>query len=158
MVLDLLYHGFMLATMTEIQTLFTMDVLDDHRQTNLDCKSSTYAYHLKLRRKTNLTNPMQVPTVYTLLRRLGRQHRLLKKLLWSGCVICGVKPVLGDLSVFCTACPQPGINLPGSYLNDPVQYMFVFNNVPIMLTWNIILVGSMFVYLQQTGILLPTTC
>ena len=119
MLQDLIYHGFMPATSDNTQTLFTLEVLDDARQTNLDCRSSSYSYHLKLQRKTNPSNPSAVPSTYTLLRRLSRQHRLMKRIKWSGVRLKSRSPKQGELALFCTACPQPGINLPKNFLDDP---------------------------------------
>jgi len=28
-------------------------------------------------------------------------------------------PGIGDLALFCPACPQPGVNLPAGWQNDP---------------------------------------
>jgi hypothetical protein len=37
----------------------------------------------------------------------------------------GKEPENGSLAYFCVACPQPGINLPIGWRNDPKKYCFI---------------------------------
>uniref|UniRef100_A0A8H7XZC5 Uncharacterized protein n=1 Tax=Psilocybe cubensis TaxID=181762 RepID=A0A8H7XZC5_PSICU len=61
--------------MTNIRTLFTLDMLEDFRVTNLECKTLGYQYYQKLRRITSSSFPKKVLNRYWELRRLSRQYR-----------------------------------------------------------------------------------
>jgi hypothetical protein len=110
------------ATHTKIQTIFTTTLLDDFRAANLDCKTAAYNYYEKLRRLTCPVRPESVPmSGYPHLRRLARQWRFMKRLKWAGCGNDGRAPKAGELAIFCATCPQPGINLPEDWKEDPNQ-------------------------------------
>ncbi|KAF9470934.1 hypothetical protein BDN70DRAFT_820674, partial [Pholiota conissans] len=118
---DLMFNRFVPSTFDKYSTLFTTAVLDDFRMANLEMKASTYQYFQALRRKTNPTNPMAVPSRYRELLRMSRQWRSLKKLKWSGFGHTGSdyrNPIPGELTLFCPACPQPNINLPANWAED----------------------------------------
>ena len=112
------------TTFTRYRTLFTAGVLDDFRISNLECKVSAYQYYNKLRRLTSPAAPANVPSFYHLLLRLSRLWRWMKKLKWAG---HGNKAAdnnsqkSGELANFCPACPQPGINLPPNWRDDPTR-------------------------------------
>ena len=118
------------TTFTRYRTLFTAGVLDDFRISNLECKVSAYQYYNKLRQLTSPAAPATVPSFYNELLRLSRLWRWMKKLKWAG---YGHKmgdpdsadpnsPKSGELANFCPACPQPGINLPSNWKDDPNRY------------------------------------
>ncbi|KAH9474184.1 hypothetical protein JR316_0013534 [Psilocybe cubensis] len=75
--LDLQYleMGLFATSFQNIRTLFTLEVLEDFRVTNLECKTSGYQYYQKLRRITSPSFPKQVLNRYRELRRLSRQYR-----------------------------------------------------------------------------------
>jgi hypothetical protein len=110
------------TTFTHYRTFFTAGVLDDFCISNLECKVSAYQYYHKLCRLTNPAAPSNVPSFYRELLRLSRLWRWMKKLKWAG---YGHKtrdpnsPNSGELANFCPACPQPGINLPLNWKDDP---------------------------------------
>lgn len=117
--LDLSYHRFLPTTMSKLSTMFTMAVLDDFRLANLECKASAYQYWQRLRRMTKPLEPDQVVDRYKELLRMARLWRWMKKIKWAG---FGVVPgkaadgaVDGELTIFCPACPQPGINIPDDW-------------------------------------------
>ena len=57
------------------------------------------------------------------LRRVSRQWRDLQSRKWFGFGHNETKkPENGDLALFCPACPQPGINLPDDWKNQPEQW------------------------------------
>jgi hypothetical protein len=119
---DLMAAGFMPTSFTRYQTIFTHQVLDDFRISTLECKSSAYQYFQKLRRHTSPMNPESVPNLYHELRRISRVWRWMKKLKWAGYghkVMDHRDPAPGSLANFCPACPQPGINVPDNWLDDP---------------------------------------
>ncbi|KAG9309371.1 hypothetical protein JVU11DRAFT_10608 [Chiua virens] len=51
--------------------------------------------------------------------RVSRQWKLLKSLKWNGSGLDDSVPTEGDLTLFCPACPQPGINIP---ITDDVDF------------------------------------
>jgi hypothetical protein len=117
--LDLSYHCFLPTTMSKLSTMFTMAVLDDFWLANLECKASAYQYWQRLRRMTKPLEPDQVVDRYKELLRMARLWRWMKKIKWVG---FGVVPgktadgaVDGELTIFCLACPQPGINIPDDW-------------------------------------------
>jgi len=147
--------GLFPTSFERIQTLFTMDVLKDYRLSNLECKTSAYQYYQKLRRLTCPAFPRVVLNRYRELRRLSREYRNLK--LWKmhgrghdepeGLDLVPAGPVTpetqapindtvveamdgvqrGKLASFCPACPQPGVNLPPDWEDDPNQYVPLFS-------------------------------
>ena len=73
--------GLFPASFERIKTLFTFDVLQDFRASNLECKTSAYQYYQKLRRLTCPAFPTAVLNRYRELRRVSRQYRNMK--LWK---------------------------------------------------------------------------
>ncbi|KAG1717571.1 hypothetical protein EDB19DRAFT_1653013, partial [Suillus lakei] len=78
---------------------------------NLECGTSAMNYYNKLRRMTTSVFPHLVPDRYRELMRVARQWRQLKLLKWNGHGHESKDRKLGDLALFCMACPQPGINV-----------------------------------------------
>ena len=119
--IDLLYSRLVLTTFTRIHTLFTTMVLDAFRLANLELKASAYQYFQLLRRLTE-KNTYKVPNLYHELRKVSRAWRWMKKLKWAGFghkMADPMQPAAGELTLFCPACPQPHINLPPNWKDDP---------------------------------------
>jgi hypothetical protein len=119
---DLMAAGFVPTSFTRYRTFFTHAVLDDFRLSNLECKASAYQYFQKLRRQTSPMSPDSVPNLYHELRRMSRLWRWMKKLKWAGLAHrpdFTIDPEPGELSNFCPACPQPGINIPENWMSEP---------------------------------------
>jgi hypothetical protein len=132
--------GLFATSFERIQTVFTFEVLKDFRLSNLECKTTAYQYYQKLRRLTCPEFPKAVLNRYRELRRLSREYRNLK--LWKihgrahdepegpGIVMAaGMQGAVGNdqiprgrLASFCPACPQPGINLPDAWQDDPQRF------------------------------------
>ena len=102
------------ASADRISTVFTFACLDDHRYDYLECKSSRYQYHNKLRRLTCPMYPNAIPSRYTELGRVSRQWRNLKYRKWFW-VLDNLNAKRGEMALFCAACPQEGINLPAEW-------------------------------------------
>jgi hypothetical protein len=125
---DLLYNRLVPATFSRYKTLFTVAVLDDFRISNLETKASAYQYFQKLRRLTFPTAPARAPNLYQELLRLARVWRWLKKKKWAGHGnrkdddLTMTAP--GEFANFCPACPQPRINLPPDYKQDPNKWVY----------------------------------
>jgi len=120
--LDLMHAGFVPSSFKRVRTLFTTGVLDFFRYSNLEMKASAYQFFQLLRRVTMPFAPAEVVNFYHELRRLSRAWRWMKKLKWAGLghkQADVMKPGLGELSVFCPACPQPGINITDNWRCDP---------------------------------------
>ena len=124
-VLDLAFLHFLPTTFTRLRTLFTTAVLDDFRFANLECKASANQYWQRLRRLTNPLWPDTVDNRYRELLRMSRLWRWMKKLKWAG-FGNGQKKAAdaaeAELSIFCPACPQIGINIPDDWKNDLNRY------------------------------------
>lgn len=102
------------ASSERISTVFTFACLDDHRYDYLECKSSRYQYHNKLRRLTCPLYPDAIPSRYTELGRVSRQWRNLKYRKWFW-ALDNLNGKRGSMALFCPACPQDGINLPADW-------------------------------------------
>lgn len=125
--IDLQYMGQKLfpASYKRVRTAFTFAVLDDFRLSNLECKTSAYQYYQKLRRVTHSAFPSLVVNRYRELRRVSRQYRNLRTWQTHGFAHEPRPPGLGELAMFCASCPQPGINLPDNWKEDPDRYEFL---------------------------------
>jgi hypothetical protein len=123
---DLMAAGLVPTSFSRYKTMFTHSVLDDFRMSNLECKASAYQYFQKLRRQTSPMSPDSVPNLYHELRRMSRLWRWMKKLKWAGLAHrpdFTIDPKPGELANFCPACPQPGVNIPESWLDDTNRYV-----------------------------------
>ena len=105
------------ATYDNPKTLFTFACLDNHRFENLECKSSHYEYHQKLKRLTCPEYPDRAPHRYNELRRVTRQWRNLKYRKWFW-IMGDQQAKRGEMALFCAACPQVGVNLPPDWEAD----------------------------------------
>ncbi|KAI0070514.1 hypothetical protein K474DRAFT_1608543, partial [Panus rudis PR-1116 ss-1] len=66
-----------------------------------------------------------LPDRYRELLRIGRQWRNIRALQKAGFAHKADAEVSqGALALFCAACPQPGINLPADYSQDPDQWKY----------------------------------
>lgn len=122
---DIIASGFLPASFTRIRTLFTFQMLDQFRLCNLELKASAYEYYNMLRRLTSSTAPSGVDNVAHEFRRMVRLWRWMKKLKWAGYGHNNENPLTpapGTLANYCAACPQPGINLPPDWKEDPNRY------------------------------------
>jgi hypothetical protein len=101
----------------QINTVFTFSCLDDHRYEYLECKSSRYQYHNKMRRLTSPKYPAAAPNRYAELGRVSRQWRNLKYRKWFW-LLDNSSAKRGTMALFCAACPQDGVNLPPDWISD----------------------------------------
>lgn len=115
--LQLLDLHFYPASYDKIKTLFTFQCLDEYRLENLECKTSHYQYHNKLRRQTCGRHPQSAPNRYAELNRSTRQWRNLKYRKWFW-LLDNLNAKRGQMGLFCAACPQPGINLEPDWKAD----------------------------------------
>ncbi|KAG2007148.1 hypothetical protein CC2G_014864 [Coprinopsis cinerea AmutBmut pab1-1] len=121
---QLLRHGLYPSSFQDIRTAFTFSILDDYLLQTLECFTSTHHYYSKLRRTTNKFFPNSVPDRTRELRRVGRQWRRLKELKRFGFGHTNRNPGKGEMALFCAACPQPGINLPDNWREDPEEWKY----------------------------------
>lgn len=121
--IDLMYARLIPTSFIHYRTLFTTAVLDDFRVSNLECKASAHQYWQRLSRMTSAaTSSADVDNFCRELRRLSRCWRWLKKLKWAGLGHTDAnltETSSGELAIFCPTCPQPGINLPADWKDDP---------------------------------------
>lgn len=124
--LDLFAAQLLPTSFKRIQTLFTAQVLDLFRLSNLELKASAYQFYQLLRRLTRPMAPAEVVNLYREFRRMSRLWRWMKRLKWAGYTgdskkVHQVQP--GELAIYCPACPQPGINIPESWRDDPARHV-----------------------------------
>ncbi|KAI1783871.1 hypothetical protein LXA43DRAFT_902761, partial [Ganoderma leucocontextum] len=117
--------GYYPASTLRPRTIFSERVLDDFLLTNKECKTSARNYFNKLRRTTNPAFPHLVPDRYKELLRTSRQWRNLRLRRSSGFGHRSEEIQPGDLAVRCPACPQPGINLPEDWRDDPDTWKYI---------------------------------
>lgn len=114
------------ASFERIRTLFTAQLLDHFRLCNLELKATAYQFYHLLQRLTSPMHPAEVVNLYRELRRMSRIWRWMKRLKWAG---YGNKNKAasevdaGELTVFCPACPQPGINIPDNWKEDKARHV-----------------------------------
>lgn len=121
---QLLSMGLYPASTKRTRTVFTFRVLDDYDLENLETKASAARYYDKLKRLTSNAFPHTVPDRYRELMRVSRQWRDLKARQRAGHPFLPSDPELpGSLALFCAACPQPGVNLPDHWQQDPDRFV-----------------------------------
>jgi len=119
---DLVACRLLPASFQTIRTLFSAQVLDTFRLCNLELKASAYQFYQLLRRLTMPMAPAQVVDLYNEFQRMSRLWRWMKKLKWAGFGHNGkiaMNVDRGELANYCPACPQPSINLPDNWKDDP---------------------------------------
>lgn len=124
---DLMASHMVPASFEIIRTLFTVQVLDGFRLSNLELHASAYNFYNMLRRITSPLAPSEVVDLHNEFRRMSRLWRWLKKLKWSGYGHNGEKPeeaTHGEMAIFCPACPQVDINLPQDWQERRDQWMY----------------------------------
>jgi len=126
--LDLFAEQLLPASLKRIRTLFTAQVLDMFRLSNLELKASAYQFYQMLRRLTRPMASSEVVNLYREFRRMTRIWRWMKRLKWAGYPgsTKKVKDVgAGELAIFCPACPQPGINIPENWREDSARHVTI---------------------------------
>ncbi|KAG1906569.1 uncharacterized protein F5891DRAFT_901580, partial [Suillus fuscotomentosus] len=104
------------ASITQPQSAFTFNVLDNFLIDALECKTSAMSFYQKLRCFTNNAFPHTIPDRYHELMRVSRIWRdLVNRIRFGFAHESDRSPGPGDLALYCPACPQPGINLPSSW-------------------------------------------
>jgi len=119
---DLVACRLLPASFVNIRTLFSAQLLDLFRLCNLELKASVYQFYQLLRRLTMPLAPAGVVDLYNEFRRMSRLWRWMKKLKWAGVGHSGKTAMdvkRGELANYCPACPQPHINLPEKWKDDP---------------------------------------
>ncbi|KAF9030901.1 hypothetical protein BJ165DRAFT_1317943, partial [Panaeolus papilionaceus] len=124
---DFVAAGFMPASFSQVNTLFTRKLLDFAQLANLELAASVYQIHQLLVRQTQPLGYILADDLYHLLHWMLQLDRWMKKLKWAGfghLTQDPLKPAAGQLSNFCAACPQPGINLPADWKSDKNQIVY----------------------------------
>jgi hypothetical protein len=120
--LDLAHSRFLPTSFSKVSTLFSTTLLDDFRLANLECKASAYQYWQRLRRLTDPFFPHRVSDRYKELLRMSRLWHWMKKLKWAGfgqvAESDAKEASAGELTIFCPACPQVGINVAADWKDD----------------------------------------
>ena len=124
--LDLFAAHLLPTSFKRTKTLFTSQVLDMFCLCNLKLKASAYQFYQLLHQMTCPMAPAEVINLYREFRRMTRLWRWMKKLKWAGYPnntkkVNGVQA--GELAMYCPACPQSGINIPGDWKDDTARYV-----------------------------------
>lgn len=128
---DLLASRLLPTSFERIRTIFSAQLLDYFRLSNLETKASAYHFYHLLQRLTTPMDPGSVVNLYREFRRMSRIWRWMKRLKWAGYGTTNKKSSEvspGELSVFCPACPQPGINIPDNWKEDKARYVIIESN------------------------------
>jgi len=142
---EALASGLLASTFKDIRTVFTSTCLDDFRFANLECKTSAYQFYQLLKRRTNPANPMGVLNRYAEFRRASREWRHLKKMKLHGFSHSARSPGVGNLALFCLACPQPDINIPEDHNMAYDQLVLHLHGMSTANAWNSVLYTQSFV-------------
>jgi hypothetical protein len=135
---DLLAAGLLPTSFDRIRTLFSAQLLDHFRYCNLELKATAYQYYHLLQRLTSPMDPADVANLYREFRRMSRIWRWMKRLKWAGYGSQDTKAAdvtAGELTVFCPACPQPGINIAENWKMDSARQVFLFNKKKSLLIY-----------------------
>ncbi|KIK97259.1 hypothetical protein PAXRUDRAFT_136656 [Paxillus rubicundulus Ve08.2h10] len=106
--MQLLSAGLFPASTAYPSTVFTFKVLDDFLQDNVECGTVAIKYFSKLKGITSNVFPQLVPDQYRELLQVARIWRVLKLLKCNGFGDDLRVVGLGQLVLFCLACPQKG--------------------------------------------------
>ena len=101
-------------------SLFPETQEDNQSNFTTKCSSKLSISFLLVYHQTN-KNPQNR---YRELIRVGRQWRNLKERKWFGFGHQDKQPGPAELALFCPACPQPGINLPDNWKDDPEEWLY----------------------------------
>ncbi|KIO19636.1 hypothetical protein M407DRAFT_30707 [Tulasnella calospora MUT 4182] len=122
----LLEYNIFPATDDRPQTGFTIEMLEHQRAFSLRGKTSLHEYYQAI---VDLTNAAEGRVLkgfsyaYDQLRECGRQHRGLSSHIRAGRNDATIPLKNGELCVTCPACPQPGVNLPANWEQDPLKQL-----------------------------------
>ncbi|KAI0346079.1 hypothetical protein BDW22DRAFT_1323196 [Trametopsis cervina] len=106
-------------------TVFTFAVLDNFILHNRACNTPAQSYFNVLQRITDPIQPHRTSNRYREFLRVIRQWRHLKTRRQSGVAHDGYRTgVTGQMTLFCPACPQPNVNLPMEWENDPERWKY----------------------------------
>ena len=126
---QLINMGLYPSSMERTRTVFTFRVLHHYDLTNLEGKTSAWQYYSTLRRLSSNVFPDVVVDRYRELMRALRQWRDLASRRRAGLPMEKERQLEpGGLALFCPACPQPGVNLPVNWKDDPEQYVPSFSS------------------------------
>ncbi|KDQ49787.1 hypothetical protein JAAARDRAFT_142944 [Jaapia argillacea MUCL 33604] len=124
--IQLLDLGLFPGSVRDPQTAFTFQVLDDFALNNLVCKTAILSFHTKLKRMTNMAFPSEVPDHYLPLLGVTQQWQNLRYRKWAGVLYGHDQPLCPRaLALFCPACPQPGINIPMNWKEEPREWLYM---------------------------------
>ena len=121
---QLLQMGLYPSSTIRARTVFTFRMLHHFDLTNLEGKTTAWQYYSTLRRLSSNVFPEFAVDRYRETMRALRQWRDLASRRRAGLPTDkGLQLKPGGLALFCPACPQPGVNLPENWKEDPEQYV-----------------------------------
>ncbi|KAI0069321.1 hypothetical protein K474DRAFT_1577288, partial [Panus rudis PR-1116 ss-1] len=123
--IQLLRMGLYPTTDLKPRTAFTFRVLDNLVADNLETKTTIAKYYAKLQRLTSEHFAHLVPDRTRELRRVNRQWQNIRNMQRAGLAHDKDRTIgQGGLALFCPTCPQPGVNLPSGYQDDPESWKY----------------------------------
>ncbi|KAF9032023.1 hypothetical protein BJ165DRAFT_1327966, partial [Panaeolus papilionaceus] len=130
---DLVAFSILPASFKQPKMFFTTQMLDYSRLCNLELKCLYYQFHQLLRRLTHPLAPALVKSLYHEFRRMCHIWQWMKKLKWAGLRLDrkAGNPTSGQFMVFCLACPQPGINIPENWHEEPDNVEYKGKDAPL---------------------------
>ncbi|KIJ15234.1 hypothetical protein PAXINDRAFT_77683, partial [Paxillus involutus ATCC 200175] len=119
---QLLRMSWFPATPTRPRTAATFRLLEQFHLVSLESKILVYEFYNALSRLVDNTGLIKVKNHYEEFMRMARQWRHLKMVKRGGRAYdpLGLEATgEGECTIICPACPQPGRNLPGNFLDAP---------------------------------------
>ncbi|KAH9911542.1 uncharacterized protein BXZ73DRAFT_107926 [Epithele typhae] len=116
--------GFYPGSVKRVHTVYTEACLKDFALSNLQCKTSAFAYHTYLCRKTDGAFYRDLPNGYKGLLRASRQWQDMARRIHAGYAHSSDEPGLGELALRCPTCPRTGENTPDGWERDPKRHKY----------------------------------
>ncbi|KAF5380091.1 hypothetical protein D9615_006268 [Tricholomella constricta] len=126
---QLLRHRWYPATVSQPKSAATFAVLKHFHLLTFESKASCFEFYHALTRLSDNTGIPKIKDRYSAFMRMVREYRHIKMLKRSG---RGHDPAgaagtaAGELAVLCPACPQPGLNLPSGWQNEPPEKRWIY--------------------------------
>ncbi|KAF5384117.1 hypothetical protein D9615_003278 [Tricholomella constricta] len=127
---QLLCHHWYPATVSQPKSAATFAVLKHFHLLTFESKASCFEFYHALTRLSDNTGIIKIKDRYSAFMRMVREYRHIKMLKRSG---RGHDPAgaagtaAGELAVLCPACPQPGLNLPSGWQNEPPEKRWIYH-------------------------------
>ncbi|KAJ6626039.1 hypothetical protein B0H10DRAFT_1781972, partial [Mycena sp. CBHHK59/15] len=129
------------ASMHELQTAFTVNMLKHFQLHNLELKKAAYNYLGAIHRLTDNSFTMDVPNPYTAFLQVVHMFNYLTLKKWTG-QLHGIDAFLphcpsSNLIVWCPVCPEPGFNSDPNFPKTPNHLRYGnWSRVDLIITYS----------------------